>query len=842
MCDARLMSLRGNSVLGELRLLALRFAEERAEAVSTGHLLWALCSNAEASELLLRRRITSDIVVRGLRVATDDVSGSFERTMSRARDAAVRHMPRAEPGPRQDPRSTLLYQAAPQRSAPSARLDARGLEGLHLLFALCHDSKTAAYRILEQCGVDVGKLRLAAIQAALGIPETIKAKLVIEPQPEPVRIKSPPAEVVAPPALAPVPLRAKVVEGSKSRKVRHAPSLTAKAFPVLSQIGSNLTERRHRDGEAMPTIVGRDEEVERVLDILAKKNNNAPCLVGAPGVGKTSVVHALVARLSEEEPQTLVIEVSPSTLLQETGLRGQLAEKFKQIRVELERSKGSVVLFLDDLHGLLIPEFGDEAIAELKALLGRGEFRCICATSTEEYERTVGRDPSLARRFVPVDVAPLDRDEAFLALSYVAPSLEVHHKTQIADEVLALAVAWTLRYAANRPLLDTAQQLVDLSAARAKRKHEASLTKEGLAEVAADVLHIPKERLLESDGARMLKFEQLMEERVVGHHAQIEKIGKILRRNASGIVGKRPIGVFLLLGPTGVGKTETAKAVASALFFSAESMTRIDMSEYSEPHAVARLIGAPPGYVGFESGGQLTEAIRKRPYQVLLLDEIEKAHQDVLETFLQVFDEGRLTDGRGRTVDFTNTVIFATSNLGADVSSGAEPTAIGFGRLGKSGTDGAQGSHVSPRDARVIASARKGLRPEFFNRFDEALVFGPLERAEMSQIAMHMVARLSQNLTETRGVSVEADVSAVELLLREGGFEPELGARPMRRAIARLLEAPLADLLLRGTVTRGDCIRISTRAQKLCFDAVSRKSESSQSSEGALSSLQFARA
>jgi ATP-dependent Clp protease ATP-binding subunit ClpC len=820
-----------NPTLVALRNEALSLAKERKEVACTGHLLWALTqvntpnnaghasgthSTSAAADLLSQRRISADIVKRGLRVASDDSSAAFDDCIKRAQGTLVRNPNTATRTAQANGYGTT------QRGKPEVREIAH--ESLLLLSALCHDAKTAAVRILEQCGVDVARLRLVAMQTALGIVE-----------PAPVRLLRPAAERLTPPvhsapppvttntkaptpvpaaSLAPGARTSSPTPGStkqKSKRARAELSLPPKQFPMLAKVGVNLSERHAND--QLEAVVGRDLEVERLLDILAKKHNNTPCLIGASGVGKTSVVHALVAKLAEEEPKTLVVEVSPSSLLQDTTLRGQLAEKFKQIRAELDRAKGSVVLFLDDLHGLLAPELGEEAASELKALLDRGDLRCLGATSTDEYQRTIERDASLARRFVSVEVEPLKRQDALLALSLVGPSLEAHHGVQIPSAVLETAIAWTMRYAPGRPLLDTAKQLIDHSAARAKRKRAATLSPSYLAEAAAELLHVPKERLLESDADRMLRFESLMHERVVGHTSEIEKIGRILRRNASGIVGKRPIGAFLLLGSTGVGKTETAKAVAATLFFSSDAMTRIDMSEYAEPHSIARLMGAPPGYVGFEAGGQLTEAVRKKPYQVLLLDEIEKAHQDVLEAFLQVLDEGRMTDGRGRTVDFTNTVIFATSNLGADVALKEEPAGIGFGRFPRP-RGGAE------RESRVVTEARKMLRPEFFNRFDEALVFAPLSRTDMAQIAKQMVDSLSHNLEEARGITLHMDPQAIEHLLREGGFDPELGARPMRRAIARLVEAPVAELILRKQAEHGDTIRITVRDRALSLVVV----------------------
>ena len=330
---------------------------------------------------------------------------------------------------------------------------------------------------------------------------------------------------------------------------------------------------------------------------------------------------------------------------------------------------------------------------------------------------------------------------------------------------------------------------------------------------------MPIERLLESDGERMLRLEGMMAERIVGHTASLGRVATILRRNASGFRSRRPIGSFLLLGPTGVGKTETAKAIAECLFHSPDAMTRLDMSEYAEPHAIARLVGAPPGYVGHEAGGQLTEAIRRRPYQAIMLDEIEKAHRDVLEAFLQVFDEGRLTDGRGRTIDFTSTVIILTSNIGADLAPASQRGRIGFG---------ARRSVVEKNaeyETAVIGAARAALPPELYNRLDEVLAFPPLTREDVAEVARRMLVILGTELEGARGVRLDASEAAIEALLDGGGFDAELGARPMRRAIARLVEAPIAELILRGELTRGDVATVDVEDGKIVVDAVTPQAQ-----------------
>jgi ATP-dependent Clp protease ATP-binding subunit ClpC len=346
-------------------------------------------------------------------------------------------------------------------------------------------------------------------------------------------------------------------------------------------------------------------------------------------------------------------------------------------------------------------------------------------------------------------------------------------------------------------------QVLDLAGARTKRRGGDAVGLESVAEVISELAGVPEERLLETDAERLLRLEDLLGNRIVGHRHALERIATVLRRNASGFRSQRPIGTFLLLGPTGVGKTETAKAIAECLFHSADAMTRLDLSEYAESHALSRLVGAPPGYVGYDAGGQLTESVRRRPYQVVLLDEIEKAHRDVLEGFLQVFDEGRLTDGRGRTIDFTNTVILLTSNIGAELSPSAQPRGrIGFGALRRTADE--RRREIEKYQSDVSDAARKALPPELYNRLDEVLAFAPLSREDVAEVARRILTSLARDLEASRGVKLDASPTAIDALLDQGGFDPEMGARPMRRAIGRLIEAPIAEMILKGELTRGD--------------------------------------
>ena len=826
---------QSHAALSALRKTADELAARRNERTTTGHLLAALVkSESPAADLLLERRLDADVLLQAARVLTDDGEGALGRALDRAKAFAARSVSR-EPGP------------------------------LHLLFALCQERGTASYRTLEQCGVDVSKLRASAMQLATGLVAPRRVPVLatttaapIAPRPS-TSLASPPASSRVPvtPAARPAPPKAPIpvvratpealrptpppsvpmsapvsaapapqapatkapghgVHGKKTKAKRgeHARfALDPKVAPLLTSIGKNLTLAALQ-GELDP-VIGRDEEIDRVLDVLAKREARNPCIVGVPGVGKTSVVRGLAQAIAKREgtsdlDERIIVEIEPSALVSGTGLRGALAERIAQLKAEIKATGSRVVLFFDEIH-TLFADAGDEGATELKTALARGEIVCIGACTREECRRFIEGDPSLLRRFSMIEIEEPSREDAFLALEAMIPAFEKHHQAAYSKESIACAVSWSIRYVTGRALPDKAIGILDLAGARVRRRGAAEVLPEDVADVVCELASVPAERLLETDGERMLKLESLLAERVVGHRAEIGRIASVLRRNASGIRGRRPIGTFLLLGPTGVGKTETAKAIAECLFHSESAMTRLDMSEYAEPHAIARLVGAPPGYVGHESGGHLTEAVKKRPYQVILLDEIEKAHRDVLEAFLQVFDEGRLTDGRGRTVDFTNTVLVLTSNLGADkLAAASRPRGIGFSR------------EAAPRDVTTVLqkAAREGLPPELYNRIDEVLAMGPLDKAEVAEVASRMLAQIGDTLEMTRGVRMQIGAGVTDVLLEKGGYDPELGARPMRRAIVRLVEAPLSELLLRRGLRPGDVVLLDVEEGAIVVDVV----------------------
>jgi len=821
------------SELASIERQAEELARGRKERVTSAHLLAAIAALASGAGGLLRdRRLGPEDLLRAARAATDDERDPLRQALRGAREVADR-------------------MRAPEPLA------------VHLLISLLGDRSTAAYRALDQCGVDKRRLRLAAMNQALGAlgrqpivtradvrpravsaetssgrastgrtprapvrrraqlvsPEDLRSRLgkgeppAAEPAPEP----SISSETAArPESVRPEPKRPPLAPVRDDEELEKSFGLPRKQFPLLSRFGDNLTLAAARG--ALDQCVGRELEIERLLDVLCKRFGNNPCLVGPSGVGKTRIVHGVAQRMAaadmtDREPW-IIVELSAAALVNGTGVRGGLAQRMQALRREVELGRGRIVLFFDDIHQLFVGDGGEELQSELKLAISRGEILIIGATSREEFARCIEADPALSRRFSPVEVEEPSREDAFLVVEALASKFEAHHGVKYGHDVLALAITWSTQYIPGKVLPDKAISILDLSGARARRRGQGAVLPEQVAEVVSEASGVPTERLLQSDGERLLALEATLASRVVGHDECLAAIARSVRRNAAGLGGKRPIGTFLLLGPTGVGKTETAKALAEALFFCDQAMTRIDLSEYGEPHSVARLFGAPPGYVGHEAGGQLTEAVRRRPYQVILLDELEKAHDDVLQSFLALFDEGRMTDGRGRTVDFSNTLIVMTSNLGAsDVGSASS---LGFQR-----TEAGRSPSYAER---LLAKVRAKLAPELFNRIDDVLVFEPLERHQVCDIAQRMLERLSERLQSTRSIEVEFDASAIDALLAAGGMDLKLGARPMQRTISRLVEGPVAEMILGGELASGQRVQLRGRGKQVLIEVVTAAS------------------
>jgi len=580
--------------------------------------------------------------------------------------------------------------------------------------------------------------------------------------------------------------------------------LDPKLFPFLCSFGRNLTEAA-ANGQLDP-VIGRDREVDEVADILGKRRGNNPVLVGEAGVGKTAIVEGVAQRLLESERQPrIVVELDMASLTAGTSLRGSFSERLGGIKEEVRQAAGRILVFVDELHTVVgAGSTGDgpqDAANELKTALARGEFPCIGATTVDEYRRFIEADPALERRFTPVQVPEPTPEQAVEILRGIAPRYEQHHGVRYEPAALRAAATLTARYVRDRQLPDKAIQAIDLAGSRCRRAGEAVVDVRAVAEVVARAAKVPVERLVTDDSERLLRLEEELSARVVGHPDVISRIAATLRRNYAGFSSHRPMGSFLFLGPTGVGKTELAKAMADLLFGTPEALLRFDMSEFAEAHGVARLIGAPPGYVGHGDGGQLTEAVRRRPASVVLLDEIEKAHRDVQLLLLQVLDEGRLTDAKGREVDFSHSMVVLTSNLGAEVfASGRGAAPLGFGAAAR------EQDATAGRFERALSLARGELPLELWNRIDERCVFAPLGRDEVGAIARLLLADSARRLAAERRIELRVAEDVVAHLVENGGYDVSLGARPMRQLIQRSLETPLADAILRGEVSSGDAV------------------------------------
>jgi ATP-dependent Clp protease ATP-binding subunit ClpC len=702
---------------------------------------------------------------------------------------------------------------------------------MHLLLAMCRTTESLAHRLLLSSGVRVDQIRnnifacvTGRLRAAFPGPrrEAAPAPRAARPQPasagQPLSAAAParayPDEIRRD-RLPPAVITAERLEERSEPAERAAGTgqepfeLCESDFPLLCKLGRNITALA--TGGKIDTLVGRQKELGEIIDILGKRRTNNPILVGEPGVGKTALVEGLAA-IMVQSPQIVpglagkaIVELDMGRIMGGTQLRGALAERLNGIKDEVRKADGRIIVFLDEIHQLAAGGEGTEDAANgMKSALARGEFPCIGATTNDEYTKFIESDPAFERRFQMVLVTEPDFEETVAILHGIIPEYQRHHAVTYTPESLRAAATLSSRYIGDRFLPDKAISIVDLAGSRSRREGREVVTEIEIAKVVSQLARIPVEKLLMTDRERFLKMEEILGAAIIGHEDALKRVAAVIRRNYAGFGARRPIGSFLLLGPTGVGKTETVKALADFLFQSRDAMVRLDMSEYSEQHSVARLIGAPPGYVGFDAGGMLTEAVRRRPFMVVLLDEVEKAHRDVLQVFLQVLDEGRLTDGRGRTVDFSNTVVVLTSNLG-NREFGAKPAArIGFGAE----TPDASASAAAEVEQRVFDAAREHFPPEMWNRIDEKIVFHPLSREEIVRIAAIQLDASSECLRREKEISFSVEPDAVEYLIENGGFEPELGARPMRQAIQRLVEARIAELILKSDLARGDRVRI----------------------------------
>ena len=648
----------------------------------------------------------------------------------------------------------------------------------------------------------------------------------------------------------------------------------------LSDFATDLNESA-KQGKIDP-VIGRDTEIQRVIQILSRRTKNNPVLIGEPGVGKTAIAEGLAQRIvTGNVPEILrnkrIISLSIGSMLAGAKYRGEFEERLKKAIDEVQQHD-DMIIFIDEIHTLVgagATEGAMDAANILKPALARGEFQVIGATTLDEYKKYIEKDAALERRFQPVQVGEPNEEDALEILKGLRDRYEAFHKAKITDEALTAAVSLSSRYITDRFLPDKAIDVVDEAASKVrmkvfssapdvkaledrlntvKKEKEAAVTsqdfekaaklrdeeqlllkeigdkksiakeksdqklivtEEDIAAVVAQWTGIPVAKIAEEESATLLHLEEELHKRVVGQDEAVTAVAKAVRRARAGLKDpKRPIGSFLFLGPTGVGKTELARALASSLFGDESAMIRLDMSEYMEKHTVSRLVGAPPGYVGYEEGGQLTDAVRRKPYSVILLDEVEKAHADFFNILLQVLDDGRLTDSQGRTVDFRNTVIIMTSNLGAKALHKNSPE-LGFLAAKKSDSNVDENKGIDFKEAKksVMDAVKRHFRPEFLNRIDEMIVFHPLTEEDLKEIVTILMSDVTKRLEE-RDLQLEISPEAMQLLVKEGS-DFTMGARPLKRAIQRLIEDPVSDLILKGDAKEGKIIKADAKDNDL---------------------------
>ena len=772
---------------------AVMFAQEEARraghsVVGTEHLLLGLIGEATA---------TAALILKDLKVTLHESRRLIEGMTGRGTGYSPVNIPFT-------PKAKKMFEQAFQEAR---QLGEQAIAPEHLLLAITADPESLAAKILIMQGVDLIKLRGLLIKNA----------------------------------------GEKVASGRFTASSDYEDQKNAPQGGILAQYGRNLNQEV-KNGKIDP-VIGREPEIERVVQILGRRTKSNPILLGAPGVGKTAIAEGLAQRIHNGDiPELLqdkqVIALDMGSLLAGTRFRGDFEERLKGI-VEEVRKSGNIILFIDEIHTLVgAGSMGGAMDASnlLKPALARGELQCLGATTLDEYKRHIERDAALERRFQPVMVGEPTKEQAIEILRGLKATYEDFHQVKYDQKAIEAAVNLSSRYINDRFLPDKAIDLLDEAGSRTHLRYSLQSTSpaevseesplinpeslipvvdaEEIAQIVAAWTGIPVSQLTETESESLLNLECQLHERIIGQQEAVNAVSRAIRRARVNLKNpNRPIASFIFAGPTGVGKTELTKALAKLLFGSESSMIRLDMSEFMESHTVSKLIGAPPGYIGYNEGGQLTEAVRRQPYRVVLFDEIEKAHPDVFNLLLQLLEDGHLTDSQGRRVDFKNTLIIMTSNIGSKVIE------KGGNSLGFEIADDFAQSRYQQISNRVTEELKQYFRPEFLNRLDEIIVFRQLTREEVTQIADILIADLAKQLTE-KGISVEVTAAFKDLVINEG-YDPSYGARPLRRALTRRLEDSLAVAMLSGKVNSGDHAILDVTAEAVVTVSSHQRSEQS---------------
>ena len=786
-----------------------------------------------------RNYVGTEHLLLGILTDPGSAAGALEGvTLDAARQEVIQMLGKGDDN---SPIRTMVYTPRTKKVLEQSAKEARDLQHNyvgteHLLLALIHEREGVAATILTKMGKNLQKMREEILRALSGEDSA---------------------------------------SGEKGQK-------KGNNTPTLDHFARDLTKAA-QNGELDP-VIGRTKEIERIVQILSRRTKNNPVLIGEPGVGKSAIVEGLAQLIVEGNiPEILrgkrVVSLDLAGMVAGAKYRGEFEERLKNAMAEIKKA-GNVILFIDELHTMVgagASEGSIDAANIMKPLLARGELQCVGATTLNEYHKYIEKDSALERRFQPVMVGEPTKEESVAILHGLRDRYEAHHRVRITDEAIEAAVQLSDRYIADRFLPDKAIDLIDEAASRvrikaftappdmkeqearlealgketeeavahedfekaaqlrdekkrlqneiAQRRKEWEQRREGrveivgeeeVAQIVSSWTGIPVSRMTEGEAERLLHLEETLHSRVIGQDEAVAAVARAVRRARAGIKDpQRPIGSFIFLGPTGVGKTELCKALGEALFGDENSLIRIDMSDYMEKHSVSRMIGSPPGYVGYEEGGQLTEKVRRKPYSIVLLDEVEKAHPDVFNVLLQILEDGRLTDGQGRVVDFKNTVIVMTSNAG--VQTIKKQRTMGFGSA-----DSREKTYEQMRD-NIMEEVKQVFRPEFLNRVDEIIVFHELTEEDINRIAALMLKAVGKRLAE-RGIELEVAPEAVALLAK-AGFDPQYGARPLRRTIQRKVEDALSEEILSGAIHLGDRVSVTAEGEELRFASVPKTEE-----------------